>query len=128
MLKIADIMTADVFTVEASAPVEEVAWALALRNIGGAPVHDRRGRLVGTVSKGELTDWLRDKRGGRAVVGDVMSARVLVVRADAPVIEAAELLTREGARQLVVVNEREEVVGIVTSMDVLEAVARVQGS
>jgi acetoin utilization protein AcuB len=126
MLKIAEIMTADVFTVDTSAPVEEVAWALALRNIGGAPVHDRRGRLVGTVSKGELTEWLRDKRGRNATVGEVMSARVLVVRSEAPIIEAAELLAREGARQLVVVNERDDVVGIVTSMDVLEALARTQ--
>jgi acetoin utilization protein AcuB len=126
MLKIAEIMTADVFTVDTSAPVEEVAWALALRNIGGAPVHDRRGRLVGTVSKGELTEWLRDKRGRNATVGEVMSARVLVVRSEAPIIEAAELLAREGARQLVVVNERDDVVGSVTSMDVLEALARTQ--
>src|SRR5262249_34900742 len=116
----------EVFTVDAGAPVEEVAWALALRNIGGAPVHDRRGRLVGPVSKGGLTEWLRDKRGGHAGGGEVVSARGLGVRSQAPVIEAAELLAREGARQLVVVNDHDDVVGIVTSMDVLEALARTQ--
>jgi CBS-domain-containing membrane protein len=123
MLKVADIMSPDVFTIPAAAPLDEVAWALATRGISGAPVRDHRGRLIGTVSKAELID--PERTGGwrrRAMAaGDVMSTRVIVARADDPAIAAVRAMCREGIPQIIVVDDREAVVGIVTPMDVLKA-------
>lgn len=123
MLKISEIMTDDVFTVSATAPVEEVAWALAIRTISGAPVRDSRGRLVGTVTKAELTDPERGAwpAGAQLTAQDVMSPRVIVARADAPAIDAVRTLARERTQQIIVVDREGEVVGVVTPMDVLKA-------
>jgi CBS-domain-containing membrane protein len=123
MLKIADIMTAEVFTVSAGAPVQEVAWSLAIRSISGAPVRDARGRLVGTITKAELIDPDRAAwpRGAGLTAGDVMSPRVAVARADEPAMTAVRLLQRERLRQVIVTDAAGGVVGIVTPMDVLKA-------
>src|SRR4029079_19232623 len=40
MLRIKDIMTRDVYTVDASASAEEAAWGLTRRHIGVAPARD----------------------------------------------------------------------------------------
>jgi CBS domain-containing membrane protein len=125
MLKISDIMTDDVFTVAATAPVSDVAWALAIRNISGAPVRDARGRLIGTVTKAELCDpergvWSWDDR-QPVLAEDVMSPRVLVARADQPAAEAVALLARERLGQIVVIDGDGGVVGIITPMDVMKA-------
>jgi CBS-domain-containing membrane protein len=126
MLKIADIMTHGVFTVAASAPVEEVAWALAVRNIGGAPVRDGWGRLIGTVTKLELCDparavWTRSREVRGLLAEDVMSPHLVVARADEPVMTAVRLMSREHTRQVVVVDDEGAVVGIVTPTDVMRA-------
>ena len=50
MLRIKDIMTRNVYTVEPGASAEEAAWGLTRRHIGGAPARDADGNLVGVLS------------------------------------------------------------------------------
>jgi len=122
-------MTEEVFSVAASAPLDDVAWALVAHGLAGAPVEDDEGRLVGTVSKAALADpergvWSRGGLLGRTRAADVMSPRLVIVHADAPAREAVRLLAREHVDQVLVVDERDRVVGMVTPMDVLRALAR----
>jgi CBS-domain-containing membrane protein len=126
MLTIADIMTDEVFCVASTASVEDVAWALAIRNIGGAPVSDGHGRLIGTVTKAQLCDpvlgmWSRGSRFDPLLAEDVMSPRLHVAQADEPAISAVKTLSVENVRQIVVVDRDGHVVGIVTPTDVLKA-------
>jgi CBS-domain-containing membrane protein len=125
MLTIRDIMTEEVFTLSAQTPVEDAAWALAERSISGAPVRDAKGRLVGTLSRADLIDpdhgaWL-DRAG---LTADVMSPRLLIAQDDQPAMEAVRLMMREELQQIVVTNAEDEVVGIVTPMDVMKALVR----
>ena len=55
------VMTTDVLTLRPSDTVDAAARALAERGVGGAPVVDDDGRLVGIVSRGDLV---------RAIFGD----------------------------------------------------------
>jgi CBS-domain-containing membrane protein len=127
MLTIADIMTDEVFSVAVTDPVEEVVWALAIRNIGGAPVRDDLGRLVGTVTKADLADpergaWSRASRSGPTTVGEVMSPRIMLAHADEPAMKAVRLLAgQQRPPHILVVDRLDRVVGIVTPMDVLKA-------
>ena len=56
MIKISDVMTRDVFALAPSTPAETAAWELNIRGFTGAPVRDERGRLVGVLSRSDLTD------------------------------------------------------------------------
>jgi CBS-domain-containing membrane protein len=126
MLRVSDIMTAQVFVLDMDASVEEAAWAFTRRHIGGAPVADSRGRLAGFLSKSDLvdpswTDWVAFKK---ATVGDVMYPDVLCLHPDAPAAAAVEGMASRGIHHVVVVDRDRKLVGIVTSMDVVRALAR----
>lgn len=125
MLTIRDIMTEDVFTLSAQTPVEDAAWALAQRSISGAPVRDARGRLVGTLTRADLIDPDRAaRRDAAGLTRDIMSPRLLIAQDDQPAMEAVRLMMREELQQIVVTNRKDEVVGIVTPMDVMKALVR----
>ena len=53
-IKVKDIMTKDPITVPFDFTVEEAAEVLMKNRISGAPVTDQEGRIVGTITKGDL--------------------------------------------------------------------------
>jgi CBS-domain-containing membrane protein len=124
MLTVGDIMTKGVFTVEADASAEEAAWGFTRRHIGGAPVRDRHGRLVGVLTQGDLVNpepkqWIK----GEATVADLMNPDVLAVYEEDPALAAAMGMAERGIHRVVVLDEEQRAVGIVTSMDIVKAVA-----
>ena len=56
MQKAKDIMTSEVITVSPETPVIELAKVLASNNIGGTPVVDNSGGLLGVVTENDLID------------------------------------------------------------------------
>lgn len=124
MLRVADIMTREVFTVRASEPVEEVAWALATRSIRGAPVVGDGGELVGTLTKNALARHAHHAPGGTVpaiLAEDLMAPEIAFLREDDAAVEAVRVLADGAHPQAVVVDLDGAVVGIVTPMDVLKA-------
>jgi CBS-domain-containing membrane protein len=124
MLRVRDIMTSDVFTVEADASAEEAALGLTRLHIGGAPVRDSNGILVGVVTKGDLVNpeparWIR----GEATVEDVMNPDVLGLFADDPALSAAIGMVQRKIHRVIVRDTEGRVAGIVTSFDIVKAVA-----
>ena len=124
MLRVRDIMTTDIFTVAADASAEEAAWGLTRRHIGGAPVQDKDGTITGMLSKSDLVNpepaqWIR----GEATVADLMNPDVLMLYRDDPALAAAVGMVQRDIHRVVVVDENEKMVGIVTSMDIVKAVA-----
>jgi CBS-domain-containing membrane protein len=124
MLTVRDIMTTNVYTVEADASAEEAAWGLTRRHIGGAPVRDAEGNLVGVLTKGDLVNpepaqWIK----GEPTVGDLMNPDVLALYRDDPALAAAAGMVERNVHRVVVLDEEQRMVGIVTSMDIVKAVA-----
>ena len=123
MLKIRDIMTTDVYVVDADASAEEAAWGLTRRHIGGAPVRDHSGGLVGVVTKGDLVNpepsqWIH----GEATVEDLMNPDVLALFADDPALSAAVGMATRKIHRVVVVDQSRRMTGIVTAFDIVKAV------
>ena len=125
MLKIGDIMTRHVFTLQASCNVQQAALELSSRGYTGAPVRDERGRLVGILSRSDLMDPERHEGvlEGKQVQ-DLMTPAMFTLHPAAPVVQAIRLMVREGIHRVVVMDDRREMVGIITSSDVLNALAR----
>jgi CBS-domain-containing membrane protein len=124
MLTVRDIMTSNVYTVDADASAEEAAWGFTRRHIGGAPVRDGAGNLIGVLTKGDLVNpepaqWIK----GEPTVGDLMNPDVLAVYCDDPALAAAAGMARRGVHRVVVLDEEQKMCGIVTSMDIVKAVA-----
>ena len=128
MVAIRDIMTRDVFTLPASASLDEAARALVARDIAAAPVRDAAGRIVGLLSRSDLCDDERvaavraalDRRRPLAAA-DLMTPHFAAVRAEDPAAAALDLLANEAAHRVLVLDDAGELVGLVTAGDLLRA-------
>ena len=125
MLRIKDIMTRSVYTVEPGASAEEAAWGLTRRHIGGAPARDADGNLVGVLSSSDLINpepaqWIR----GEATVGDLMNPDVISLYAEDPAMAAVNEMAKRDIHRIVVLDEDSKLAGIITPMDIVRAMAR----
>jgi len=138
-----DVMTTVVATIPAGATVQEAAKLMLERRISALPVMDRKDRVVGIVSEGDLvrrtelgTDaarswWLqafaedsaRDylKTHG-ASVSDVMTSPAVSVRRTTPLKDVARLLEKRRIKRVPVL-EAGRLVGIVSRADLVRRLA-----
>ncbi|MDW5593953.1 CBS domain-containing protein [Conexibacter stalactiti] len=148
MPKVAEIMERDPVTVTPEDSVETVLRALRDHELPGVPVVNEGGRPVGIVTEADLVmvDEEEDLRlplhidlfGAQIFLGpvkrfeerfrkaiaataeEIMTANPITVDADADVREAARLIAERRHNRLPVV-EHGRLVGVVTRLDVLEA-------
>ena len=125
MLRIKDIMTREVYSVEADASAEEAAWGFTRRHVGGAPARDANGNVVGVLSSHDLVNpepkqWIR----GEATVGDLMTPDVISLYAEDPAMAAVNEMATRNIRRIIVLDQESKLAGIVTPMDVVRALAR----
>lgn len=146
-----DLMNPDVMTVPDDMTTDALARYLTEREISGAPVVDSQGHVIGVVSMTDIArnmaeppdidssrssgfyrditaDLTREDLGQRDVeeraftVRDVMTPVIHQVPVTASAAAAARLMIDQHIHRLVV-TEGKEPVGIITSMDLLKAVA-----
>lgn len=111
-----DIMTRTVITVSATTRINRLAKILVQNRISGAPVVDKRGKILGIVSEADIVA----KKGRQA--RSIMSRRAVAVEEETPVEEIASLMARHNIKRLPVMHTG-RVVGIVSRADIVRAVA-----
>lgn len=130
---VAHLMTTPVVTVRRDTPFKEVAARIRAARVSAVPVIDDRGRVVGTVSAGDLLSSTsrpgrcpvlrrsrRERaRSGAVDAGTVMTSPAVTVRSDAAAGEAGRLMCRHRALSLPVVDSAGRLIGIVSRGDVL---------
>jgi predicted transcriptional regulator len=124
---VGDVMTVRLFCARPETPVKEVARRLVRNRIGGMPVVDAEGRLLGMISESDIQPL---KRGapGRPVqtAEDLMTRPVVALTEVDTVSEAARVLARHRIKRAPVLREG-RVVGIVTKSDLLRPYLRADG-
>jgi CBS domain-containing protein len=149
-----DIMNPHVVSVTDTMDLREVAKIFMEEGITGAPVVDEVGHLVGVISQSDLVEYelaieheltveapfyhrpyddaLDPSRGFQIeelpadTVKDVMPPFLVTVEEDTPIREVAARMAKFGIHRLIVVDEDQQLRGIVTSMDVLRWVAEAE--
>jgi CBS domain-containing protein len=143
---VSKIMSRDVITVRTGTSLETVIELMLSRGLSRVPVVDEEYRPVGIVSKTDVVEETHDRgdddevvpekpvRGEKgegdpmrgfhlhhegAVVDEVMTRTLLTVPDDATVSRVAELMVSRHVHGLPVVSGRGELVGFVSTMDVL---------
>lgn len=127
---ISQIMTAHVICVRPDLPVSELGVVFLETGISGAPVVDEEGKAIGMVSKTDLVRlaWDPEAPQGEPVrVADIMMPLALCLPAQESVAKAAALMAFEGVHRVPVLGASGQVVGIVSSLDVLRWIARQHG-
>lgn len=149
MLAARDIMTKKVITVSPDTLVSDLAKTLAGKNIGGVPVVDADGRLVGIVTQSDLVERAQELEMPPAInildfhvylqipsqlfhkvqkmlgvtVAELMSPKPVTVSPDTPVPQIAALMDKQKVHTIPVTEEG-KIVGIIGKMDLVRAVAR----
>ncbi|RME72045.1 MAG: CBS domain-containing protein [Chloroflexi bacterium] len=128
---VADVMTRNPVLITASASLAEAVGQLQKHGIKRLPVVDAEGRLVGIISRADILRALarppvaelprqNPPPGRHALVKDIMLTNVPTVHADAPLAQVVDLLVGSARRRVVVVDDQQRVVGIITDGDLLK--------
>ena len=121
---IGQFMSTDLFTVRPDDLIDLAASLMDWRHIRHVPVENEDGRLVGLITHRDLLRVLSKGRPDRDItVRDVMVADPFTVVPSMPTLDAIRLMRDQRIGCLPVV-ENNQLVGIVTSYDFLEASAR----
>jgi CBS domain-containing protein len=124
MLTAADVMVREVFTVRDSLPLSEVTAFFREHKITGAPVVSEAHELLGVISE---TDIIRKTSSFGAwapqTVRQIMSKPAVTVPPDEPLQCICELMRQRHIHRVIVMDNN-NICGIVTSMDILNAVAQ----
>ena len=149
-LRVSNVMTQSVVDVSIHQTMSEAAALMVERNVSGVPVVDDAGHCVGLLS---ATDFVRHKSKVEAkdtaltgqerelvrpefdqpipideVAGDLvslhMTATVQTIHRDATLVEAGRIMCAEHVHRLPVVGENGQVVGLVSSLDIVAALVK----
>ncbi len=144
MLVAREIMTDRVITVTPETRVSELARILATENIGGAPVVDSEGRLLGVVTESDLIDQTKKvhiptvvaildsliflerpdrmekdiRKIAGTVVGDIYTPNPVTVSEETPLDEIATIMAKKHVHTLPVMRGG-ELVGVIGKGDII---------
>jgi CBS domain-containing protein len=146
-LTAADLMSAPVMTIPQETTLREAARLLSRSSVSGAPVVDGEGRCVGVLSSTDFVTWV--ERGGEPgehkeattfiapwgewiniedsadnEIRHYMTVRPVSVATATPIGELAQMMVDAHIHRVLVVTDGDKPRGIVTSTDILAAVAR----
>jgi len=146
-MRVHEIMTCNVVTVEPEASIMRAVRLMLQNRISGLPVVDAKGQLIGIVTegdflrRGELGTERRRPRWIEFLVGpgrlaneyvqsrgrkveELMTSELVIIAATAPIAEAVDLMERHRIKRLPVV-EGGKLIGIVSRANLLHALATV---
>lgn len=116
-----DFMITDVVCVEIPGNRDDVLRILKRTGISGVPVL-KGGELVGIITRKDLL-----RKAEETQLGLLMTPDPVVIRPDAPIQEAAQLMVRHNIRRLPVV-ENGAMVGLISVADLIGAIAQIRPS
>jgi CBS domain-containing protein len=122
VVRVGNLMSVDPIVIDAESPITEAELLLKSYRISGLPVV-QDGILVGVISQTDLLNARSSELIGanwdRVRVRHLMSRPAVTVHLNTGVERAARLMLEQHIHRLVVVDEEEEPIGVVTSTDLL---------
>ncbi len=141
-MRVIDLMTAEVVTVQPDTPLKEAARKMVQARVSGLPVTDGGGRLLGIITEADFLHREvareRPRRHGlldallggdhslaeAELVGEAMNERVITVPPDATLAEAARIMAGQDVKRLPVVDDEGHVIGVISRADIVAAFTR----
>lgn len=127
-LLVEEFMQTDLFTVQKEDVIEFVAQMLEWRKIRYLPVEDAHGKLVGLITSRLLlrhyTQSAKLNKKAQMTVKDIMIETPIIVKPTATLLEALNLMRQNRIGCLPVINNDNELIGIITEMDFLRISVR----
>ena len=123
-IRVRDVTTAAAATLHPDQTLEDAARLFTNERISGAPVVEG-GKVVGILTSADLIERSPFiPHSPKAHVSDAMTRTVVTARLNEPAMSVVHLLVQHRIHRVVVVDAADRPVGIVTSLDVLDSLAR----
>ncbi|MDY6838598.1 MAG: CBS and ACT domain-containing protein [Thermodesulfobacteriota bacterium] len=131
-------MTTDVITIDEDTSMMKASIIMKEKKIRCLPVVDQKGKVIGIVSDRDLKDAAPSKATTLDVyelnyllssvkIGDIMTKNLVFVRPDETVEFAALLMLENKISSLPVINDKHNLVGIITQTDIFKALINIAG-
>jgi CBS domain-containing protein len=127
LVSVTEIMTRDLTCARKDLPASQLVELMIQRHVGCVPVVDARGQPVGMVTKLDLVEQLIDADDDPRTAGDLMMPLAITLGERASVAHAAQMMTLEDIHHVAIVNTDRELIGLVSSMDIVRWLARNDG-
>lgn len=118
-IRVEELMTGQVVSVSAKDSVARADEVMRSADVHHLPVIDERRHVIGVVSQRDLLQAMCLPDGPGRPVDGVMSREVFTVLPETPASEAAALMLDHRIGSLPVVDEHDQLIGIVTAADFL---------
>ncbi|MBE7551218.1 MAG: DUF190 domain-containing protein [Anaerolineales bacterium] len=138
-----DVMSREVYRVQADTPLAEAVELLLDKVYRALPVVDQEGRVIGILTDGDLLDRadllavsaqkelneaetaqeLHHLRQSGQTVGECMTPNPVTVTDDTTIAQAVNVMVEHNIKRLPVVDAQRKLVGMVSRVDVLRALA-----
>lgn len=118
-----DVMSTAVSTLKADATLEIALKALVNKKVTGMPVVDANKKMIGMLSEYDILKQIaKQKKMNAEVFQQVIeyASNVQTISDDTPLHEIVHLFVNAKFRRLPVVNEKNELVGIITRRDLMK--------
>ena len=126
-MRVDELCTRNVITIEATASIVEAAKQMREHHVGDVIVLPEAGdrRPVGVLTDRDITVALvaEDLPLSGVSVGDVMSGDIVTVRVQDDLADALEIMATNAIRRIAVIDEDNEIVGILSIDDVIGVLA-----
>jgi CBS domain-containing protein len=120
-----EIMKSEVESFRETDSIMEIARRMREVNIGFAPITDRDGRPLGTITDRDMAIRVcaEDRRASRTAASEVMSHEAVTCRASEDVDRAEEIMSEHHKSRLMIVDEAGRLVGVLSLSDIFAEAA-----
>ena len=124
---VARLMSTDLETVGPDTLVEDAASQMQTNSIGSLVVVDADNQLVGILTTTDFVDIVaRSKPKAETTVERYMTTDVVTTTAQTPIQAAADTMLEHGIHHLPVVDEKEGVIGMLSTTDLAAYLSTIQ--
>lgn len=124
--KVRDVMTSNPKTVTEKESLQAVAKTMLDEDCGALPVVDQNRKVIGIVTDRDIVIRVvaQGKNPSQSTVSDAMTKSAFSVREDDTMDRVYALMSEKQVRRVPVVNQKEEIVGIIAQADLATDVAQ----
>ncbi len=118
-MRISEVMTKNVFTLDVRANAAEIAGEMTRHNVSSIVV-TKKGDAIGIITERDIVRKVvaEDKEPGNIPASDIMSSPLMTARPSTNIIDVARIMLKHDIRRLVI-KENGSASGIVTDKDLL---------
>jgi IMP dehydrogenase len=113
-----DIMIKDVYTIKASSKVALARIKMMRHGVGGLPVIDEKGVLLGMITQRDID--LSGSDVSNLSVEDLMTTKLLKGNERTTLKEIVDIMVKTGIQRIPVVNDEDKLIGLVTQTSVIK--------